>query len=620
MLLLKSFSWGKISDYAIEFLLASVILFSPLIYASITILPLSILETLSLFLFFVFVVKRLSSEEFSFLKISLLPLAVFIPLITLQVVWLPEWFFSLFSPATFSLYRQFMPHPSSYGTVSIYPDATVFFLLQIISCIAVFFVAVNYLDNEVKCKRVIYVIIFSGFAYALYGIIMNIVKLQGGYSTFTNRNHFAAYIQLIIPLGLAAALTLKSRVKRVILFFASSVMIASLFYSWSRAGRICFVFGLIIFLVLLRIKRPFGKIIRYMVVLFIFLALLAGIIGFSGFFNRMESLYNPLKAYSDRFMFFLDTLRVVGDFPFLGVGLGAYPEIIQKYKTSDLQVSYVFSHNEPAQLLSETGVLGFIIISFFFVSIFYKSLRAWLKRMNTFSVFMSIGCFIGIASVLFHSLLDFVFHVPANLVLFFIIIALGFRVSHMSTSQQLIIPEFKFRASLWGRIFYAGFLCVFFVFIESAVISRCRAQLIFENVDKMEFAGSNLNLVLGYRRAVKSINKAISLNPLNSSYLNKKGDLFADLASREGIEKELAALEDFGSREMLLLSARRAYEAAVGINPTRADYHLRLGWAYNVLGRADLMRQQFDKAVLLDPRNNDLKEYIEGFMNDEKNI
>jgi len=32
------------------------------------------------------------------------------------------------------------------------------------------------------------------------------------------------------------------------------------------------------------------------------------------------------------------------------------------------------------------------------------------------------------------------------------------------------------------------------------------------------------------------------------------------------------------------------------------------------------MRQQFDKAVLLDPRNNDLKEYIEGFMNDEKNI
>lgn len=79
--------------------------------------------------------------------------------------------------------------------------------LQFLSFIAVFFVTLNYVDTEKKSRRLILAVIISGFLYSLYGIIRKIYVPLVGFSTFTNKNHFAAYAEMVIPLGICYSLT-----------------------------------------------------------------------------------------------------------------------------------------------------------------------------------------------------------------------------------------------------------------------------------------------------------------------------------------------------------------------------------------------------------------------------
>jgi O-antigen ligase len=616
--LLQKFSFRDVfCNFSIELLLFVVIIFSPLIYGSVTILPLSIIETLIFSAFLIFVIKSFVSCEISFIKVNIVPILALIFLAVFQITSLPEGFISVVSPATLSLYKDFRVNSVAYLPLSIYPEMTVHLLLQLLSFLAVFLVALNYIDTEEKGKRIIKVIIFSGLLYSLYGIIKKSYLPNTGFSTFTNYDHFSTYVQLIIPLGIAYSLITKSKVKRAVLLFISSVMIIALFYTWSRAGRISFIISIVSFIVLLRIKRPLGKVVVAVFILLFFLAVFIGLMGVAPLANRIQTLDALFKDYSFRVSATLDTLSIFKNFPLFGTGLGTYAEIAQKYKTTIGHYSYGFSHNEPVQLLTEVGIAGFLSMGLFLLMSFINIFVAWLKRRNDYAVFITIACIIGMFSAILHSFLDFVFHVPANFVLFALILALAFRAAHTSKHQDDPgIPRFSFfLPKPTVRLIFIGVFFVFFLLLESLVINRCRAQLIFDDLKEMKILGTSVNLILGYKRAIKRIDSAIILNSLNSSYLNKKGDFLADLASKEGIENELGALRELGTRKEILLKAEKSYSKSVDINPTKADYHLRLGWLYGELGEFIPAKQEFNKAILLDPKNKKIENYVKDYLN-----
>jgi O-antigen ligase len=611
--MLLNFPRQRISSLLIELLLALLILFSPLVYGSITILPLSIVESLCFVILLVVIFKLFIESKISLFKVNLWPLILLVFFITLQIINLPESIFKLISPATVSLYEGFgLGGRTDAFPLSIYPEMSVHMLLQLVACIAVFLAVLNYVDSQDKLKRVITVIIIAGFLYSLYGIISKAYAPKMVFSTFTNRNHFSAYLHMIIPLTIALAIIANSRAKRIMLMFTAAVMIVASFYSWSRAGRISFVLSLILFFILLRVKRAFSKKILVVFILCVFVAIFVGIIGSSQLLNRMETLRNPIKAYYDRFEIIRDSFNIFKDFPVFGTGFNTFGEIAQKYKVATWQASYVFSHNEPVQLLVEVGIIGFLLAGIFLINSFIRLFTAWLKRKNDFSVFITIACLIGMFSVLFHSFFDFVFHVPANSILFFIILALAFRAAHLSSnenSQKLAHAEFNLSKS--ARLFILGIFIVAVIFMESLIVKRCQAQLIFEGLEDREMKGSGVDLILMYRKAIRDVDRAMFLNAMNSSYPNKKADLLADLVSKEDLGIELKALDDFGNRQEILSSAGLFYRRAISLNPTKADYHLRLGWFYNVTGEFNLAREEFHKALLLDPQNVEIKRYVD---------
>jgi hypothetical protein len=295
-------------------------------------------------------------------------------------------------------------------------------------------------------------------------------------------------------------------------------------------------------------------------------------VGIDPIMKRMETLLDPGKALYGRSNIFKDTLNIIKDFPVFGTGLGTFSEIAEKYKTLKTYKMYVFAHNEPLQLTAEMGLLGIGLI-ILFVFLYSKDLfSVWTKRHSPFAVYLTLGGVVGLFSVGLHSFFEFIFHVPADAVLFFIILALTYKIAVVGESNSKYCVSTEIRLSRAARISLICILVTSFLFIEYVIFNRCRAQLIFENIEQKNLRGQH---------ALMEIDKAIRFSPVNSLCLNKKGNLLSEIEPS---------------------SAEECYKKAININPARADYHLDLGHLYVLIGRDDLAQTEFRKASLLDPQ------------------
>jgi len=599
------------ATYVIEPLLICLILFSPLFYAGISILALSFVEGVSLLLLSFLLIDKLSKKEISFIKIPLLPLSVFIAFAIIQICPLPSWLLSGISPATARLYADFSLGNNIMRAISIYPEASINIILQFLSYLAVFWVILNYADTKPKLKRLILAVVVAGLGYSLFGIMRGLNRMTSQFSTFTNPNHFATYIQMIIPIVIGWSLTDVSKSMRVTIIFVATIQILALFLSLSRAGIICFSISFMIMFLLLRLKKPVKKEWFIVVILGLFLSLFLGIVGLRPITTELKTILDHKNF--DRLYVLKDSLVIFKDFPLFGVGLGAFGEIFSKYKSFSSQLSYGFTHNESLQILTESGLVGFVSLAAFFFLYLKGVFKAWLKRRNRFALFVGLGMFIGLFAVSLHSLFDFSFHTPANAVLFFVILALLYRVVYSDGAHgPLLMTEYKFSLPAAVRLCLALGVCIGLLLCEILILRRYQAETAFNGVREYKITGKGTEAVIGGKKAIREINKAILLNPINSAYFNKKADLLSDIAVNTELSAELSGLREFayGNKAELLGYAQADYERAVGLNPAKSDYHLRLGWIYGELGKKILTQQEFKRALMLDTQNNKIKEYI----------
>lgn len=607
-----------ISSFFIEFFIAFLIIFSPLIHAGVTIFPLTIIEITSLFLLLFSLVKLLfEANESVFVRLKFVSLVLFIGLVLFQLVALPYGLLRYLSPQASLLYADFGCGSLKNLPLSIYPDATIGMLLQFLSYLALFVVAINYFDTEKKIKRIIMVIIFSGFIYSFYGIIKKFAIEGVEFSTFTNRNHFSAYIQMIIPLAIGYSLTRRSIAVRSIFIFLASIMLLALLLALSRAGIVCVALSLIILFVILRIKYAVKKEVGVVILVVLFLSILLGL--FSGLdttMQRLGTLFSPFQAMSGRFNLIKDTLNIIRDFPLWGTGLGTLGEIFQKYKSQQVGGTFSFTHNEPLQLMAETGLVGFSLIIAFLFGYFKNIMHLLFRRHNPNVIYLGLGCLVGVTSIFLHSLFDFVFHIPANAVLFVIALALINRIIHIQQNDVISEERSKINLPQYLKVIFVFILILFFLSVTSLIMRRYEAEKMYQKFKDYGGAGnSKSDIIFKYRKELKALDKAIALNSLNSSYHNKKADIFSGLAVRDDLKVELLNFEEFGDTERLLNLAEESYRRAIGLNPTRADYHLRLGWFYGLRGESNLTKKEFNKAILLDPKNYEIKDYIGNYFN-----
>ncbi|MDQ0192100.1 O-antigen ligase family protein [Paenibacillus wynnii] len=149
---------------------------------------------------------------------------------------------------------------------------------------------------------------------------------------------------------------------------------------------------------------PLGSVVLIGLVAFLLVGTSARTILPANMETRLENINFKQHSVLERFTFYKDALKVVKDYPVLGAGGGGWSSLYEHYQNNPYTSRQV--HNFFLQYLVEVGILGFIVFMGFILYIFYKYIRAYIKRDK--DEYQNGFFYLIIAlSILVHSLLDF---------------------------------------------------------------------------------------------------------------------------------------------------------------------------------------------------------------------
>ncbi len=347
--------------------------------------------------------------------------------------------------------------------ISIYSYASKAELFKILAYIGMFFLITN--TPGIRIKRIVVVIISVGFSISLLGIMQKFTGTKDMYwvvkasrstlfGPFENRNHFAGYIGMVIPLALgllvsrfASAAFSRHAARRSIVakfqshFFANLlltfvivIMISSIFLSLSRGGIISFFVVVVAFCTLVglaKLRGVMGRglkiIVSVLVITFVFLMWL----GLDPVLDRLSNISSP-----PRYEVYENTINIAKDFPLLGTGVGTFQYIYPGYKTLQDQLYYDHAHNDYLELISDSGLVGFVIVLSGLIMFFWKTLVKWWERRYYYAKGVTLGGVCSVIAILAHSFTDFNLHIPANALFLSIILGLIHNVVNLKSKSR----------------------------------------------------------------------------------------------------------------------------------------------------------------------------------------
>ncbi len=277
----------------------------------------------------------------------------------------------------------------------------------------------------------------SGFLLALAGLMQRLagsdlllgLRKAGPFSfgPFVNRNNYASYVNLLIPVAFAVAhhrhhvaQSQRSRSHAGGLFtFMALMMALSVIMTTSRAG-IVLCAGLLVawgIAELVHVVRGGGEGRRmFLLVVVIAVTLIGGLfwLGTKPIEKRLAELRDApaeLAAAGGRGTVYAATLTMFRDYWLYGIGAGTFSLAYPYYSTERLDWFRRYAHNDWLQYLAELGALGSALLAALGVGVFREHLA--LRNITGTFDWLVIALLIGVASVALHALVDFPMHIPA---------------------------------------------------------------------------------------------------------------------------------------------------------------------------------------------------------------
>jgi len=341
------------------------------------------------------------------------------PLAALSIIVLGQWFF--------------------HWTAS--PYNTRIELLLLLADLIVFFLAVQAFRTLEDWRGFVWFGMGFGFLVSLFAILQHLTsngKLywirevrSGGlpFGPYVNRNHFAGFAELVLPLALVALVLGRVRRERwpVVGLFAV-LPIGALFLSASRGGIVSFGAELSVLALVMIERREMGKQLFAGGAVLLVALLLVSWLGVGQILKRLSSVQLLEVSSGKRASMRRDTWRIFLDHPFAGTGLGTLQLVYPPYESLYDGKIVNHTHNDYLEVLAETGLLGGICCAWFLGVLLVQSLERLRQFNHSFRGALQLSGFLACSGFLVHSLVDFNLHIPANALLFFL-------MAHLATAE-----------------------------------------------------------------------------------------------------------------------------------------------------------------------------------------
>ena len=444
--------------------LYAVLLWAPLASGAYRGWPLAITQLLTLSGLVLWVLGMARARRLEWRRTALdLPLAMLLTLVLVQLALgngpLVAW---ALAPATAGPDTSVaLPTLLLVGTVS--PAQTVRSFRLFLTYVGVYVLVVNLIRTRLGLDRLVRTLLALGGVMSFLGLLDYLTgeawllgwrdqtsagRLSG---TFVNPDHFAAWLEMLICLGIGYVLA-RSRtarvdgslhnlsrsregrerlVRRYLPMVGAGIMALALIFTLSRGGIVSILFALA---ALLAVQGVRGRARWSLVLVGVLLAVTAGYGAWIGFEPLLERFRQG--QYVGRWIQLLSTLPMLRSFPLLGVGLGAYRDIYFRYQPPEIlpgKVYFPFAHNDLLQLGVEMGLVGMLVCLFAVWRVGGDLLGAHIlgrgrcpvgggeeegaRRNEGWSVGVGLGAATGVLALLAHSAFDFGARIPANGVL-----------------------------------------------------------------------------------------------------------------------------------------------------------------------------------------------------------
>ena len=471
----------KLCRKIIEYGILGVIVFSPLPAASVYEWPILVIQSAVLVMIGAYILMREKPQNNEFLSHSLRwPRYLFFGFfvfIFIQIFPWPKFLVKFFSPNTYSFQKLFSADFSKikFMSLSLIPSHTLKEGLELIAYFLLGFLIVKTVTRRRQIKRIFYTLVAVGVFEAFYGFYelfnknarilfyKKIYSLDSVTGTFVNRNHLSGYLEMIIPLAIGlviarmdlfslAGLKLREKILRfskkgfynsILLSFGIIIMSLAIVFSKSRSGVFLLIFTFILFSGLTvtyigRERHHQKRMNTFFKVMFLIIILFSL---YSGIDAVIERFALDKVLHDNRPLYWINTTQIIGDFPFLGSGLGTFKSVYPAYEKvlTSFHLSHV--HNDYLEYLSELGGMGLLLLLGGILFMLVNSFIIWRVRRHPEVKGLALGGIIAIICTLIHSITDFNLHIPANMLLFTVVLTLTIVTASYKRSETTKVDK-----------------------------------------------------------------------------------------------------------------------------------------------------------------------------------
>jgi O-antigen ligase len=318
--------------------------------------------------------------------------------------------------------------------ITAYPFLTRVELLRVASCWIIFFLSTQAFRSRRELQMLAWFLVILCFAVSLEAIVQYFTsgdeiywfrQIASGvrpFGPFVNRNHFSGFVELTLPMGLALVMLRGVRRDLVPLTIVLTLVPISAVVLSSSRGGIIGVGVEVCALAAFRLNRRGVGAVRLgpIVLAVIAAAILIGWVGAGNAMARFLPGHATGVTFGKRLSMTKGALHIFMDHPISGSGLGTTVAVYPRYETlyDGKLVDHV--HNDYAEALAETGLLGGACGLAFLILLFRNASRNLLAEQGHFSRALHAGASTALIGMLLHSFVDFNLHIFSNALLFLV--------------------------------------------------------------------------------------------------------------------------------------------------------------------------------------------------------
>jgi O-antigen ligase len=133
--------------------------------------------------------------------------------------------------------------------------------------------------------------------------------------------------------------------------------------------------------------------------------------------------------------------------------LGTFVVAFRRYQTSSLDLLVDHAHNDYVEVTTDTGILGAALLFIPIMGLLIKMILAYAGARSAYRRSVLLACIGATTAFLIHTTMDFNLQIPANALLFAVVLGIGSKATHSTAASWSTTKEGEASSSSSDRSF-----------------------------------------------------------------------------------------------------------------------------------------------------------------------